>query len=165
MSTEEETPFPSAREDKERAAPLGTSQTRSPSYKLAFADTDFLVREDLRPVRLQLELLKPELLLREQGVRSTIAVFGSARIPDPEVAQQRLNAAEAAAHANPRNAGLAKVLGRARRTLANSRYYSEAQRLAEIVSETCVIGSDVCDFVVLTGGRAGDHGGRQPRCQ
>ncbi|HEY1720753.1 MAG TPA: LOG family protein [Magnetospirillaceae bacterium] len=154
MSPEDQSPFPSAREDKERAAPKENAQSLSPTYKLAFADPDFLVREDLRPVRLQLELLKPDLLLREQGVRSTIAVFGSARILDHETAQKALDEVEAAAHANPRDAALSKQLGRARRMLANARYYEEARRLAELVSSTCV-GPEVCDFVVLTGGGPG----------
>jgi len=77
--------FPSAREDEEAARRLkDTPQTRSPSYRLAFADADFLVRDELRPVRLQLELLKPELALQEADIESTIVVFGSARAPSPE---------------------------------------------------------------------------------
>ncbi|MEQ6249610.1 TIGR00730 family Rossman fold protein [Sulfitobacter sp. HNIBRBA3233] len=60
-----------------------TPQTQSPAYRLAFADKDFLCREELRPVRLQLELLKPEMMLDEYGVSSTIVLFGGARIPKP----------------------------------------------------------------------------------
>ncbi len=77
--------FPSARQDEEAARHFrDTPQTRSPSYRLAFADPDFLLREDLRPVRLQLELLKPELALQEAEIVSTIVVFGSARTPPRE---------------------------------------------------------------------------------
>jgi uncharacterized protein (TIGR00730 family) len=77
--------FPSARQDEQAARHFKeTPQTRSPSYRLAFADADFLLREDLRPVRLQLELLKPELALQEANIVSTIVVFGSARTPPPE---------------------------------------------------------------------------------
>ncbi|QUJ76263.1 TIGR00730 family Rossman fold protein [Sulfitobacter albidus] len=60
-----------------------TAQTEAPAYKLAFADKDFMCRDELRPVRLQLELLKPEMLLDEYGVQSTIVLFGGARIPEP----------------------------------------------------------------------------------
>ena len=60
-----------------------TPQTRAPAYRLAFADEDFLCRAELRPVRLQLELLKPEMVLEERGVESTIVMFGGARIPEP----------------------------------------------------------------------------------
>ncbi|MGB8813331.1 MAG: TIGR00730 family Rossman fold protein [Paracoccaceae bacterium] len=60
-----------------------TAQTRAPAYKLAFTDTDFLMREELRPVRLQLELLKPQLVLDERGVNSTVVLMGSARIAEP----------------------------------------------------------------------------------
>lgn len=60
-----------------------TPQTRAPSYRLAFDDPDFLCRDELRPVRLQLELLKPELALKEHGIESTIVLFGGSRIPEP----------------------------------------------------------------------------------
>ncbi|MBX9633852.1 MAG: 3-isopropylmalate dehydrogenase, partial [Magnetospirillum sp.] len=98
-------PFPSAREEAASAQLVTeeTPQTASPAYRLAFEDEDFLLRSDLRPVRLQLELLKPEVLQQEQGIRSTIAMFGSARIPDPETAAQHLAEAEAVARAAPRD--------------------------------------------------------------
>ncbi len=148
-------PFPSAREDAELADRNEEHpQTRSAAYRLAFKDVDFLLREDLRPVRLQLELLKPELLLKEQGIRSTIVVFGSARIHDRETAEANLTAAESAARADPGNHDLANRVGVARRMLANTRYYEEARRLAQIVSSACAAPAE-CDFVVLTGGGPG----------
>ena len=86
--------FPSARQDEQAARQSrDTPQTRSPSYRLAFADSDFLLRDDLRPVRLQLELLKPELALQEADIVSTIVVFGSARTPpreDPAADPERI---------------------------------------------------------------------------
>jgi uncharacterized protein (TIGR00730 family) len=76
--------FPDAREDLANWDRVpDTPQTRSPSYRLAFSDPDFLTRDELRPVRLQLELLKPEMALAERGIVSTVVMFGSARIPDP----------------------------------------------------------------------------------
>jgi uncharacterized protein (TIGR00730 family) len=79
-----DSPLPSADDDARRAAiKADTAQTRSPSYRLAFADPDFLLRDELRPVRLQLELWKPELLLAEHAIESTVVVFGSARLPRP----------------------------------------------------------------------------------
>jgi len=59
----------------------------SDSYRLAFEDVEFLDRDDLRPLRLQLELLKPDMIMNEQKVRSTIVVFGSARLLSREDAQ------------------------------------------------------------------------------
>lgn len=149
-------PFPSAREDVAIAQVNvpETPQTASPAYRLAFEDDDFLLRSDLRAVRLQLELLKPELLQQEQGIRSTVAMFGSARIPDPEVAASHLAEVEAEARTKPHDKALARKVTVARRMLANSRYYEEARRLAQIVSNTCV-GEHVCDFVVKTGGGPG----------
>ncbi|MBI3446499.1 MAG: 3-isopropylmalate dehydrogenase, partial [Magnetospirillum sp.] len=79
-------PFATARREVSEVGEPGASsaQTASPSYRLAFEDVDFLLRQDLRPVRLQLELLKPELLQQQHGIKSTVAVFGSARIASPE---------------------------------------------------------------------------------
>lgn len=77
--------FPDAKQDIDRWDDVpDTAQTRHPAYRLAFGDPDFLVRDELRPVRLQLELLKPELLMAERGILSTIVMFGGARIPRPE---------------------------------------------------------------------------------
>ncbi len=85
MTEDRHSRFPDAHSDRDRAehVPL-TPQTSSPAYALAFADEEFLCRDELRPVRLQLELLKPQLMLDEQGVESTIVMFGGARIPAPE---------------------------------------------------------------------------------
>ena len=77
-------PFRDAHTDREAAKTTpDTPQTRAPAYRLAFSDEDFLCRDELRPVRLQLELLKPELMLDAEGVKSTIVLFGGARIPAP----------------------------------------------------------------------------------
>lgn len=156
MNDIDASPFPSARDEVDTvgAKAGATPQTASPSYRLAFEDTDFLLRQDLRPVRLQLELLKPELLLQEHGIRSTITVFGSARIPEPALAQAALAEAEAEAHAHPADQDRARRLAVARRMAANSRYYDEARRFAQIVTGTC-LGERVCDYVVKTGGGPG----------
>jgi uncharacterized protein (TIGR00730 family) len=77
-------PFRDAHTDRTAAEGVpDTPQTRAPAYKLAFADDEFMCRDELRPVRLQLELLKPELMLDEHGIKSTIVLFGGARIPEP----------------------------------------------------------------------------------
>ena len=84
MTTERQHPFRDAHTDREAAEGVpDTPQTRAPAYQLAFADEDFLCRDELRPVRLQLELLKPQMLLDEKGIESTIVLFGGARIPEP----------------------------------------------------------------------------------
>ncbi|RIK79447.1 MAG: TIGR00730 family Rossman fold protein [Planctomycetota bacterium] len=126
----------------------------SPSYRLAEDDTDFLRRPELRPVRLQLELLKPEMALAEQRVRSTIVVFGGTRIVERPEAEALVRAAEAAAAAEPDNPVLARKLQRAERVLAKTHYYDEAREFARIVSSTCQVNGQ-CDYVVVTGGGPG----------
>jgi uncharacterized protein (TIGR00730 family) len=56
------------------------AQRHSKSYLLPIEDQEFLLRDEVRPLRFALEYAKSELSLRDWGVRSTIIVFGSARI-------------------------------------------------------------------------------------
>ena len=84
MNDDRLSPFRDAHTDRTTAKGVpDTPQTRAPAYRLAFADDEFLCREELRPVRLQLELLKPQMVLDEHGIESTIVLFGGARIPEP----------------------------------------------------------------------------------
>lgn len=122
---------------------------QSSSYRLAQEDTEFLASEDLRPVRLQLELLKPERYLRQHNVRSTIVVFGSARLLPPDRAEAELAMLEG--HADP---ALKTEIARARKQLEYSRYYVEARHFAKIVSRRFQK-EGRRDFVVVTGGGPG----------
>ena len=130
---------------------IDSPQCRSASYRLAFQDPDFLLQDDLRPVRLQLELLKPELILQAQHIESTVVVFGSARIVDPETAEARLVAAQAEHGNNKPDPILARKVEVARRVLENSRYYDEARKLGHLIASNT--GKD--KLVVITGGGPG----------
>jgi uncharacterized protein (TIGR00730 family) len=118
--------FPSAEEDAEAIVSPSRYAGPESAYRLAFTDTEFLLREELRPVRMQLELLKPEMVQSEHGIRSTIVIFGSARIVPPDLAYQRLEAARAA--------GDEQAIRGAQTLVDMSRYYDEAQRFAAIVT-------------------------------
>jgi len=113
-------------------------------HRLAFADEDFLLGDELRPVRLQLELLKPEMAFREAGIESTIVVFGSARVVSKEEAEARLSAAGADE----------KARAGAERDLRYSQYYEAARELAALVAEG-VKSPDREGLVVVTGGGPG----------
>src|SRR5438270_7357422 len=116
--------FPTSEVDARAAEHVpSTPQTESVAYKLAFQDTEFLLREDLRPVRFQLELLKPELLLNEANIGSTFVFYGSARIPAPDMADALIAAAT-----NPEQE---KVAGRLKE---KARYYDVARELARLAS-------------------------------
>jgi len=145
----------SARDDAQAAkARLETPQTRSPAYRLAFTDDEFLLREELRPVRLQLELLKPEMLLAARGVRNTIVIFGGARIREPSVAREQAEKAESAARGHPGDAELRRAAAVARRRAESSRFYSEARELARLVARNGGKGTPY-DLTVVTGGGPG----------
>ena len=137
--------FPSAVEDAQTAAKGGLYDGPRSAYRLAFTDTDFLLRQELRPVRMQLELLKPEMVQQAQGIESTIVIFGSARIPAPEQAQARLAEAQAG--------GDEAAVRRAQTQLAMSRYYDEARRFAELVTRQSM--RLRTPIVVCTGGGPG----------
>jgi len=127
---------------------------QSPSYRLAERDVDFLARPELRPVRLQLELLKPEMAFVEQNVDSTIVVFGGTQIVDEPKAEERLRAAQAALDAEPDNLMLKRAVSRAERILAKTPYYEAARKFAHIVSTECQQGSK-CMYLIVTGGGPG----------
>jgi hypothetical protein len=137
--------FPSAQEEAQVAAhPTSSPQTEDPAYRLAFQDNDFLLREDLRPVRFQLELLKPELLLDEAKIGSMFVMYGSARIPSPEEVPGVLAAAEAA--------GTEEAKAVAERLAAKARYYDEARALARLASSVPLDKDGWRQFCVCSGG-------------
>ncbi|QFT91673.1 putative lysine decarboxylase [Roseovarius sp. THAF9] len=133
MKDDRNSQFRDAHSDRSTAAQVpDTPQTRAPAYRLAFADDDFLCRDELRPVRLQLELLKPEMILNERGIESTVVLFGGARIPEPAVKD------------TARTETLAEL----------SRFYDEARSFAKMLTEKSMQ-SYGREFVVATGGGPG----------
>jgi uncharacterized protein (TIGR00730 family) len=134
--------FPSSKIDAKAAEHVpSVPQTESDAYKLAFQDMDFLLREDLRPVRFQLELLKPELFLQEARIGSTFIFYGSARIPWPDMADSLIEAAT--------NDEQRKV---AERLKAKSRYVEIARELATLASNCNCDSEGQRHFVVCSGG-------------
>jgi uncharacterized protein (TIGR00730 family) len=134
--------FPTSKVDAQAAKHVPSSpQTESEAYKLAFQDTDFLLREDLRPVRFQLELMKPELLLDEAKIGSIIVFYGSARIPEPAEADALIDAAT-----TDRQRAVAE------RLKAKSHYYPVAYDLARLASRCAVDEDGWRHFVVCSGG-------------
>ncbi|WP_372886996.1 TIGR00730 family Rossman fold protein [Shimia sp.] len=130
MNKDRRSPLPSAHRDIDAATHVrDTAQTRSPAYRLAFADPDFLCRDEMRSVRLQLELHKPELELQQMGIEGTIVMFGGARIPAP---------------ANRDRARTETLAGL-------SVFYDEAREFARLMT----LRSDGRDNVIVTGGGPG----------
>ena len=140
---------PSANPDERLRAILD-----SPTYRLAYEDIDLLGQEELRPLRLQLELLKPERILHEQGIHSTVVVFGSARISDAATAAARRDTLERQTRAAPSDAKLARELAQARRRVDQARHYEQARRFASLISARFQQ-QNRRDFVVVTGGGPG----------
>jgi uncharacterized protein (TIGR00730 family) len=124
------------------------------SYIPADRDPEFLQREELRPIRIGLELLKPELIQREQGIQSTIVVFGSARLQESAAAKHALHMAEEESARAPNDPTHQQKVAIARRQLALSKYYDMAREFSRLVSSTCQIDGH-CDYVIVTGGGPG----------
>ncbi len=126
----------------------------SSSYIPADKDTEFLQRDELRSVRIGLELLKPELIQREEGIRSTIVVFGSARLLEPAVMKQALRLAEEQAAQAPNDRIRRQQVAIAKRQVQLAAYYDVAREFARLVSSTCQVDGR-CDYVIVTGGGPG----------
>ncbi len=124
-------PFRDAHQDVAATTHLpDTAQANSPAYRLAFADADFLCRDELRPIRLQLELLKPQMEMDERGIESTVVLFGGARIPCPDQAQ------------TARTPQLAEMCI----------YYDEARKFAHAITKRSIASNCKTDVVVTGGG-------------
>ncbi len=130
------------------------SQLDSPSYQLAFNDEAFLLRDELRAVRLQLEWLKPDIIQDEYGIESTVVIFGGARFPAPDIAQEKLLQAEQKLAGSPNDPSLNKQYKLAQTVMANSRYYEEARLLSRKITEMS-LALEGNQFVVVTGGGPG----------
>ena len=118
--------FPTAEEDVQSVPPASRYSGPESAYRLAFTDVEFLLQDELRPVRMQLELLKPEMVQKRLGIESTIVIFGSARIPTPEAAALQL--------AQARASGEATALRRATMQVQMSGYYDAAREFAALVT-------------------------------
>ena len=134
--------------------PLFDPDQHSSSYIPADKDTEFLQRDELRPIRIGLELLKPELIQKEEQIQSTIVVFGSARLQEPTAARQALKRAEEEADQAPNDLGCQRNVAIAKRQLELATYYDVAREFSRLVSSTCQIDGH-CDYVIVTGGGPG----------
>jgi len=145
---------PKAIEEDAEALERIRALVASPTYRRADQDLDFLDRDDLRPSRLQLDYLKPEILLAEIGVRATIVVFGGTRLVEPASARRRLEVARSALGAQPGDDDLQRRVRVAERILAKSKYYDVAREFGQIVGRSGEGPLD-CRLVIVTGGGPG----------
>ena len=145
---------PKSAEDDADAPARVQAIVRSPGYRQADQDTDFLNRDEIRGVRLQIDYLKAELLLAQHDIRHTIVVFGSTRIPEPAAARRRLATAQAALAADPGNAALARRVTLAEKVAEKSHYYEIAREFGHLVGKG---GNGPADsrVVIMTGGGPG----------
>ena len=127
---------------------------RSPSYRLAFEDIDFLTDPELRPMRMEMELLKPEMSLKANDVVSTVVVFGSTRIVEPAEADRGLQRAQASLADSPDDPRRQRAVARAERIVAKACHYDMAREFAGLVSKACQK-KNGCDYVIVTGGGPG----------
>ena len=125
-----------------------------PSYEIAYQDEQFIGREDLRPIRLQLELLKPEKMMEAAGIQSSVVVFGGTQVDSKEQAEERMAVAKAALAANPDDEEAKRGMVRAENVMKKSRYYEECREFSKIVTDYNKQHRDG-EFFIKTGGGPG----------
>jgi uncharacterized protein (TIGR00730 family) len=124
-----------------------TGSLKPDANRLAFADPEFLLRRELRGMRMQMELLKPELGQAAAGVENTIVVFGGARFCSPEDAQVALTKAQAS--------GDAGALAKAQRLVRNAPYYTQAREFGKLVAQYSQSCPEKEKLFICTGGGPG----------
>ncbi|WP_424360669.1 TIGR00730 family Rossman fold protein [Methylocystis parvus] len=140
--------------DDPEAAKRVAALLASPAYREANSDVDFLNSDAARGPRLELDYLKPELLLRRYGITEAIVVFGSTRIVEPKAAAARLAEAQAKAAARPNDAEAATRLRIAERVAAKAHYYDIAREFGRIVGEAEHL-TEGRRLAIVTGGGPG----------
>ena len=136
------------------------SLLESPSYEIAFQDPAFLLSDTARALRLHMETVKPEWILRQYGIRSTVIVFGSARFVSGKKARRLLAEAEAKLAESPKNSDLKDAVTKAAKQVEMSVYYDQAREFGRIVYEEnqakhALENQGVFDYVICTGGGPG----------
>lgn len=127
--------------------PADATVLNANAYRLAFADPEFLLRRETRGIRIQLEMLKPDLDQSEQGIDNTVVVFGSARFPSPETAQTLMQQAQ--------SQGDTQAIALADRHLRNAHYYDQARLFAKHVASYSAALEAKDRFYICTGGGPG----------
>jgi uncharacterized protein (TIGR00730 family) len=145
---------PKATEEDPEALKRVQAILSSPSYRRADNDSEFLARDGVRGVRLQIDYLKPELLLEEHEIHQTIVVFGSTRICEPAAARRKVEALRASLAADPSNMELGRRLAIAERIQAKSHYYDVAREFGRLVG-SANHGARKHHTVIVTGGGPG----------
>jgi uncharacterized protein (TIGR00730 family) len=127
--------------------PADATVMRANAYRLAFADPEFMLRRDTRGIRIQLEMLKPDLDQAEQGINNTVVVFGSARFPSPETAQAAMAQAQAS--------GQTEAIALAQRHLRNAHHYDQARLFSRLVADYSANLAPENRLYICTGGGPG----------
>jgi hypothetical protein len=145
---------PKALEDDPQALARVETIMASAGYRQADKDLAFLDQDETRGVRLQIDYLKPELLLQAHGIENSIVVFGSTRLPEPRAAARKVAAIRAALAGNEDDEVLQGRLRVALSIQQKSRYYEEARAFGQLIGEAGR-GPEDCRLTLVTGGGPG----------
>ena len=145
---------PKLQEEDPESLKLIETIMKSPTYKIAEQDMNFLNSYEARGIRLELDYLKPELKMKEYGVEHTIVVFGSARIVEKETAMKRLSSIQEMLQKKPNDRDLLHELYIAERMVGKSIYYDDARKFGQLVGQSGETAED-CHVTIMTGGGPG----------
>lgn len=145
---------PKSTKEEPKSLELVENILKNPSYKLAIEDIDFLNSDETRGIRLQLDYLKPELIMKKHGIKHTVVVFGSARIKEPKSAFKELERVKRVLEKSPDSKMLLRELRIAEKMVEKSIYYEKAREFGRLVGKSGK-GPKDATITLMTGGGPG----------
>ncbi len=126
----------------------------SDTYKLAYEDIGLLKKNEMRGVRMLLEITKPDLILEENKILSTIIIFGGASITEESKTRKKINEIKKSIKKDPASILLKRNLSRLENSLLMSHYYESARKLSKLASINNQ-NKNCNSHVIVTGGGPG----------
>ena len=125
---------------------------KSNSYKLAHEDLELLNTDEMRGVRMLLEITKPEQVIEKENIISTVIIFGGVHISEEITSKRRLEETSKLLEKDPKSSLLMQKVKRYKNLYSMSHYYSSARELSKLISIETKLERPHAHVIVTGGG-------------